>query len=90
MAFDRQQQVYSESRGAAATMDEAINDIENLNARYDVLNLETPNFAAGLFGTTQEITANDLLGIFTSLSGLKTAAPSQWAAFHAALRKARS
>jgi hypothetical protein len=90
MSTERQQQVYSKTRGAAATTDEAINDIENLNGWYDVLNLETPNFAQGLFGTTQEISANDLLGVFTSLSGLKTAAPNQWAAFRAALRKARS
>jgi len=90
MAFERQGRVVNQSREAARQTDEAINDIEALNGWYDVLNLETPNFAAGYFGTTQEIVANDLLGIFTSLAGLKSAAPAQWAAFRAALRKARS
>lgn len=90
MANERQAQVVQGTRGTAATLDEAINDIEEINGRYDVLNLESPNFASGFFGSTQEITANDHLGVFTSLSGLKAAAPNQWAAFRAALRKARS
>jgi len=90
MAFERQGTNVHQTRESARQTDESINDIEALNGWYDVLNLESPNFAAGFFGTTQEITANDHLGVFTSLSGLKAAAPTQWAAFRAALRKARS
>lgn len=90
MAFVRQGKNVDGARASAGAVTDGINDIENLNAEYDVLNLESPNFAAGFFGSTQEITANDHLGIYTSLSALKAAAPSQWAAFRAALRKART
>ena len=89
MAFERQEAVVVNSRGNAARVDEALNNIEALNARYDVLNVETPNFAAGYFGSAQEITANDLLGLFNSWNALRAAAPSQVSAFRAAIRKIR-
>lgn len=90
MANQRQGDVVTETRSAAHQLDEAVNDIEALVARYDVLNMENPDFAAGYFGTGQEITANDLLGVFNSLNALKAAASGEWAALRAAMRKARS
>lgn len=90
MANERQASVVSETRSAAAQLDEDFNNLDGAQARYDVLNLETPNFAAGYFGTTQEITANDLLGVYNAHNALKSAAPSQYNALRAALRKARS
>ena len=91
MANERQGQVVTEARAAARQLDESLNDLEGVQARYDVLNLETPNFATGFFGTTQEITANDHLGIYTALNTLKSAGGgSAWLALRAALRKARS
>lgn len=90
MAFERQGKVVQGTRESARQLDEGFNDLEAFQGWYDVLNLETPNFATGFFGTTQEITANDHLGMFTSFAALKAAAPSQWAAFRAALRKGRS
>lgn len=89
MANERQGAVVQGTRGAAGSLDEFLNDLEGLLARYDVLNLETPNFASGYFGATQEITADTFLGVFNSLNALKAAAASEWAAFRAALRKAR-
>lgn len=89
MANERQGAVVQGTRGVAARLDEDVNDLEDLLSRYDVLNLETPNFANGYFGSTQEITADDLLGVFNSLNALKSAAASEWAAFRAAMRKAR-
>ena len=90
MAFERQGQVVFGTRAVAGSVDEAFNDLDGVKARYDVLNLESPNFASGYFGTAGEITANDLLGVFNAYNALTAAAPSQWAAFRAALRKARS
>lgn len=87
---ERQEAVVNESRASARELDQGFTDIEAQNARYDVLNLETPNFAAGYFGTTREITASDHLGIYNAYNALKTAAPTQFAALRAALRKARS
>ena len=90
MAFERQGQVVFGTRAVAGLLDEGLTDLEAFQGRYDVLNLETPNFASGFFSTTQEITANDHLGVFNAWNALKAAAPSQATAFRAALRKARS
>lgn len=89
MANERQAAVVIETRAVAGRIDEAINDLEEVQARFDVLNLETPNFQAGYFGTTQEITYNALLGAYNALAALKAAAPSQWNALRAALRTIR-
>jgi enoyl reductase-like protein len=89
MANQRQADVVNEARTIAARLDEAINDLEALNARYDQLNLESPNFATGFFGTTQEITANQLLGLFTSKTAVRNAATAQWDAWRAATRAGR-
>lgn len=90
MSFERQGRVVTGTRAAASQLTEHFNDIESFLAEYDVLNLETPNFANGFFGTTQEIVANDLLGVFNSFNALKAAAPNEFGALRAALRKARS
>jgi hypothetical protein len=90
MANERQGQHVAELRGLAHALDEDFNQLEALIARYDVLNLETPNFAAGFFGTTQEITADQHLGPINAFNALKAAATSQLAALRAALRTARS
>ena len=90
MSTERQGQVVFGTRGVSGQLDEDFNALDGYKARYDILNLETPNFAAGFFNTTQEIDANTLLGVFNSYNALTQAAPSQWAAFRAALRKARS
>lgn len=90
MANERQGQHVAELRGLARTLDEQFNQIEALIARYNQLNLETPNFAAGFFGTTQEITANQHLGPINAYNALKTAASAQLAALRAALQTVRS
>jgi hypothetical protein len=90
MANQRQGDVVTETRAVARSLDEALTDLEALIARYGVLNLETPNFAAGYFATAQEITANDLLGVYNSRNALVAAATPQWDALRAALRKART
>lgn len=89
MANERQASVVAEARSIAARLDEILNDVESLQARYDVLDIETPNFATGYFGSAQEITAAGLLGFFTSRSALKAAASAQWDAWRAAVRKIR-
>ena len=90
MANQRQADHVSEIRAIARQIDEDFNVLEALIARYDVLNLETPNFAAGFFGTAQEITAAQHLGSINAWNALKAAAPAQLAALRAALRTARS
>lgn len=90
MANERQADVVTETRAVAERLDEALTDLDALQARYDQLNIETPNFAGGYFGTSQEITANQLLGVFTSKTGLRNAATAQFDAFRAALRAARA
>jgi hypothetical protein len=90
MANERQAQHVAELRGCAHALDEEFNVFEALIARYDVLNLETPNFAAGFFATAQEITAAQHLGPINAWNALKAAAPSELAALRAALRTARS
>lgn len=90
MANERQGQHVAELRGCAHTLDEEFNVFEGLIARYDQLNMETPNFANGFFGTPQEITANQHLGPINAWNALKTFAPSQVAALRAALRTMRT
>lgn len=90
MANDRQAAVVAEARALAARIDEELNAYEALQARYDILNSESTNFAAGYFSSPQEITGNDLLGFFTSRSGLRNAATSQFDAWRAAARKIRT
>lgn len=90
MSTQRQADVVTGTRATSASLDENFNDLEAQIGRYGVLNLETPNFAAGYFGTTQEIVANDQLGVYNAYNALKAAASAQFDAFRAALRKARS
>jgi hypothetical protein len=90
MSTERQGQVVYGTRTAAGQIDDGIEHFESYNERYDVLNLETPNFASGFFNTSQEITANDLLGAYNAHNALKTAAPAQYNAWRAALQKIRS
>lgn len=90
MAYERQASNVAQTRGVAQALDGDIDTLEGVSARYDQLNIETPNFANGYFSTTQEITAAQHLGVFNAFNALKSAAPSQWAAFRAALRTART
>lgn len=90
MANERQGKVVDDARSEAHALAEIFVRLDEIVARYDELNLENPNFAAGFFGSTQEITANALLGFFNSWNGLKAAAPNQIAALRAAARKIRS
>lgn len=90
MSTERQGKVVDDARTEARELAESFVRIDEVVARYDELNLETPNFAAGYFGITQEITANALLGFFNAYNALKTAAPAQVAALRAAARKIRS
>lgn len=89
MANVRQGRTVTNSRAAAAQVDDGLNAIDNENACYNVLDLESTNFATGFFGTAQEISANDLLGIYNAHAALKSAATPQYNAFRAALRKAK-
>jgi hypothetical protein len=90
MANQRQGDVVTETRAVARVLDEAFTDLDALIARYGELNLESPNFAGGFFSTLQEISANDLLGVYNSKNALVAAATSQFNAMRAALRKARA
>lgn len=90
MANERQGQHVAELRGLAHGLGDEFAQLEELIARYDQLNLETPNFANGFFSTTQEINAAQHLGPINAYNALKAAAPAQLAALRAALRTARS
>lgn len=90
MANQRQADLVTETRAVARTIDEALTSETALDERYGILNGESTTFATGFFSTPQEITANDLLGVFSSRNALEAAAPAQFAAWRAALRKARS
>lgn len=90
MAYERQGSNVGQTRGSAKALDEELTNFEALGAWYDQLNLETPNFANGYFSTPQEITAAQHLGVFNAWNALKAAAPSQVAAFRAALRAAKT
>lgn len=89
MASQRQEQTVATTRDSARQIDDGFEGIESAQERYDVLNSETPNFADGYFATPQEIAADALLGVFNAHTALRNAAPNEYAAMRAAMKRVR-